>query len=352
MVALSHLCRTSSSCCHTGVRVLVACSLLAVILPAGRAQSLSVPNASSESPSTGFVNTNIDSWQKEPQSASFQQTSGYTWSQLAGVFANTAPGKSDHITNLDGNQAAYLFAISEAGISQDYNTTDWQNLPPTHAFNVVFELGKSYAFTVGINGGGGNMLPGATLLLAVYYRDAGGNRVTVASTTVVYSAAMFPNHTALVDFQVNVPVVKPGDAWLGQQMGILIYSSVTPALQGGYWDLDNVRLTAAAGSPFPVAISRGNNSVNLSWPSVSGYEYQVQTSADLQTWLPYQSPIDGTGNPLAVNYSTTGLASAFFRVQVTQATQSGNALPQSARNFLEAGPTAHRPVKVIRRNRR
>jgi hypothetical protein len=38
--------------------------------------------------------------------------------------------------------------------------------------------------------------------------------------------------------------VKESDPWAGKHIGIQMLSTVTTNLQGGYWDLDNVRLAA------------------------------------------------------------------------------------------------------------
>ena len=88
------------------------------------------------------------------------------------------------------------------------------------------------------------MLPGVTLELSLYYRDAASNRVTVAATTITNSGELFTSNTNLLDFTVTTPTVKAGDPWAGQHMGILILSTVSSNLQGGYWDLDNVRLAS------------------------------------------------------------------------------------------------------------
>ena len=88
------------------------------------------------------------------------------------------------------------------------------------------------------------MQQGATLDLSLYYRDAASNRVIVATTTVTNLLTIFSNNTHLIDFTVNVPPVRATDPWAGERMGILLLSTVDSNLQGGYWDVDNVRLTS------------------------------------------------------------------------------------------------------------
>jgi hypothetical protein len=82
--------------------------------------------------------------------------------------------------------------------------------------------------------------------LSLYYRDAGNNIITVGSpTTITYNPANFPltSPLNLVDYSVNIPAVQAGDAWAGQNIGIMIQVTASD-FNGGYWDMDNVRLTS------------------------------------------------------------------------------------------------------------
>ena len=216
-------------------------------------QPIAVPNGSFESPAPppGFpVNTSIDGWQEAPQPAWYNAADfgGVTWDQLTGVFPNPAPGDPTHIENLDGNQAAYLFAVPEVALFQDHGSVDWNDGAPTPAFDATYEVGLAYHLTVGVLGGSG-MTDGAELRLSFYYRDAGNNPVTVAATDIAYSAAAFPTMTQLSDYTVNVPAVQAADPWAGQKIGVQI--AVTSA-GGTYWDVDNVRVSAV---PEPGSLS-------------------------------------------------------------------------------------------------
>jgi len=299
-----------------GMAALIACSALAAAMGAADAQTITVPNFSFESPTTGFAGPTIDSWQENPKPTSYVESSGFTWDDLTGVFLNDPPGSSDYLDNLDGPQAAYLFNVPQVGFFQDYNSVDYHNNPPAHAFNATYTVGKAYILTVGLNGGGGGMQEGSPLLVALYYRDAGGNMVTIASATVVFTLATFPTHTHMTDFQVLVPTVKATDPWAGQHIGIRFLSTVSDALQGGYWDVDNVRLSATA-TLFPVTVASSGSALTISWPSNTGYQYQVQTSSDLHSWSPYMGSVAGTGQTLSESYTLTGAAKQFFRIQVT-----------------------------------
>jgi len=191
-----------------------------------------------------YVSLNVDSWQKADKPAYFDQVEqnyGILWDQTAAIFFG--PGAYG---NMAGNQAAYLFSFPQVTLFQDYDSMDYNDAGPTHDFNAKFEVGKSYNLTLGVYGKGfsGNMTEGSMLSLSLYYRD-GANMVAVGSPTIVtYSAAMFPTGGALnlLDYQVTLPAVQASNAWAGQQIGIKIESLYGTG--DGYWDIDNVRLTA------------------------------------------------------------------------------------------------------------
>ncbi len=151
---------------------------------------------------------------------------------------------------------------------------------PTHAFNATFDVGKSYHLTVGVIGGGGNMLEGASLELSLYYRDAASNMVTVAATDISNSTAIFSNTTHLIDFTVDVPAVKAADAWAGQNIGAQLLSTVSSNLEGGYWDLDNVRLMAVQ-EPSLVAPTWTNGQFQFTLRSEPGLSFEILGATNL-----------------------------------------------------------------------
>jgi len=275
---------------------------------AAQAENIAVPNASFELPATGFVTIAISSWGKTPQPAWYDPSGGFDWVQLAGTFLNTVPSSPDHIDNIDGNQAIWLFAVPEIGVFMDATTSGG-------VFDRTYEVGKAYKLTVGIIGSGGGMLEGASLEVALYYRNQAGAKVMIATTPVVYNVAQFPNNTHLVDCSVEIPTVRPGDAWAGRPMGLQLLSTVTPELEGGYWDLDNVRLTAVAGPE--VQVSRVEGNLRVAWPSLAGCQYQLKVSNTLGGWTNYGPALTGTGGELSQLYPLAGNDRAFFRVDVT-----------------------------------
>ncbi len=192
-------------------------------------ESIAVPNGSFELPTSVYADPMIDYWAQNPPPA-FQAT---------GVFLNTAPTETNHIHNLDGQQAGFMANAPTVEIYLDYDAVDWAN--QTQQFQSKYEVGKAYDLTVGLIGGLGGMPPGAMIQLGLYYRNASSNKVIIAARTITNSLTVFPDGTNFVDFTVKLPGVKPTDAWAGKYMGIqLVDVSASPST--GYWDVDNVRL--------------------------------------------------------------------------------------------------------------
>jgi hypothetical protein len=197
--------------------------------------SLDVPNASFELPQTIFVDVNTAPWQKGSSPAWYDESGGYAWIQLTGIFLNVPTTDSAYIDNCDGNQAVWLFAVPEAQLYQDVAAT--------------YELGRSYHLSVGVIGGGGNMKEGVPLEIRLYYRDANGVMLTAESTGFTYHAGVDrANHFR--DVRLDLPVVRESDPWAGKHIGIQVISTLALAdldpktgRAGGFWDLDNVRLS-------------------------------------------------------------------------------------------------------------
>ncbi len=149
------------------------------------------------------------------------------YSTNTGVFRNPDPNSTyDHIVNADGNQLAFLGSQSGNGFLQDPNA--------------AYQTGKSYRLTVevcpSVRLPPSGPDPNNKLVLSLYYvNDA--NSVDI-QTSPVLSTELTIN--VLKTFSVTMPAVQSGDAWVGKNIGIAIRADGLP---GGYWDLDNVRLT-------------------------------------------------------------------------------------------------------------
>jgi len=232
------------------------------------AETIYIPNASFESPQTSFVSPDIDSWQKSPTPWWYDESGGYLWSQLTGVFLNVPLTDPEHIDNCDANQAAWLFAVPEVELFQDLTAT--------------FEVGQSYHLTVGIIGGG-NMKDDVPIDVRLYYRDAEKNKVTVGAVIFTYdSDSGYVKH--FIDVQLDIPQVRPTSSWAGKNIGVQIISTLTLAdldtgRAGGFWDLDNVRLTKTGPGPD----FTGDSFVNLEDFAVMAQQWLscTETTTDL-----------------------------------------------------------------------
>jgi hypothetical protein len=273
------------------------------------AGSIVVSNASFESPTTGFVSINIDSWQKAPKPDWYQENGGLSWSQLIGIFMNTATNSADHIDNCDGNQAIWLFADPDVALFQDYDSVDWNG--QSNQLSATFQVGKSYHLTVGVIGTGGGMMEGATLDLRLYYR-VGSNFVNVGVTTLSNTPSVFSNNTHFVDCTLDVPAVRANDTWAGQHIGVQFISTVTTPLQGGYWDLDNVRLVEIT-EPFLANAKLSNGLFSLSLLSEPGKTFEILRSANsllpLSNWTSAGFVTNASGSN---TFSETSVGAARF----------------------------------------
>jgi hypothetical protein len=234
--------------------------------------SISIPNYSFETPiapAPFYANPQIDSWQQVPD-----------WTaQESGVFSNVPPNAID---NCDGAQGGFLFATPGVSFFQDYDSTDYAHPIPTHAFDTTYEVGKSYTLTVAVLGGTNLTFPmqeGTTVELDLYYRDMASNIAVVASTTITNSSALFPTNNHFLDFQLQSPTVNAGDAWANQHIGIRLLSTTSTNLMGGYWDLDNIRLTSAVTPALRVG-GWANGQFTLTLQSEPGLAFDILAATD------------------------------------------------------------------------
>jgi hypothetical protein len=281
--------------------------------------SITVPNFSFEFPATAFAFPGVNSWQETPQPATYDTNAFGPWNQLIGVFSN-APGTVDYIGNAVGSQLGFIFGYPQCGFFQDYNSTDWMGGAPTHAFNATFQVGQSYHLTVGLTSSQeAPLTQGSTLLVALYYRDVSNNIVTVAATNVTYDPNVFNPITNLLDFHADVPSVKASDAWAGQNIGILFESTVSPALLGGVWDLDNVRLVAGTASgPTLVNPARANGQFSFTLQSDPGLRFQILATMNVSqpstNWTSIGTVTNTTGTMVFTD-PATNLNTRFYRAR-------------------------------------
>ena len=252
------------------------------------AGTIAIPNASFESPVVPPVSPyafpDMDYWQKSPQPGWYDPTNNFNtpWEDLMGTFYNV-PFPGTFIDNCDGTQAAFLFAVPDSALFQDYDSIYGTNTTPSHAFNARFNVNSAYSLTVGVIGGVDGSLPlfeGATLQLSLYYRDAASNMVTVAAATITNSAQLFPTNTHFIDFSAQLPAVAANDPWACQHIGVLIASTVGFDKANGYWDLDNVRLVETA-LPALTSPRMTNSQFGFTVQSEPGLRFEILAATNL-----------------------------------------------------------------------
>lgn len=276
------------------------------------AESILIPNGSFESPSTSFVTLLFDSWQRLPKPEDYVESGGFLWNQLTGVFVNTQAGAVDHITNLDGTQALWVFAVPRAGVFQELTGAGG-------TASAEFLAGRSYRLGARILGAGGNMLDGASLTLALYYRDGASNAVEVASLVLTNRSTLFPSRNQLLPVELRSPVLAVGHPAVGRPIGIRVESTVTPALQGGYWDVDDLRLESLP-APVPVlSVEHLAGKLQIRWPAEAGWRYQLRRSTSQTAWAPVGDPLAGMGGDLTVTVPAGQEDHEFFVVTAVPA---------------------------------
>jgi hypothetical protein len=84
---------------------------------------------------------------------------------------------------------------------------------------------------------------GVPIQIGLYYRDAENKKVPVATTTFTYDKDIdYVKH--LNDVQLDIAPVTVSDLWARKNIGVQMVSTLADyGMAGGYWVLDNVRLT-------------------------------------------------------------------------------------------------------------
>ena len=298
----------------------------------GLVEGIYVPNYSFESPNIGtnspYAAPVFDSWEESPQPIWYDPADfgGSPWADLMGTFynlpnfTNSTGTNNTYIFNCAGVQGAFLFALPEVAIFQDYDTVGQDATNADHAFNATYDLGKAYTLTVGLIGGGGGMTNGSTFEMSLYYRDASSNMDIVAETTVTNTPENFPTDTEFVDFQVQVPAVKATDPWAGQNIGIQLLATPdfdNPASWGGYWDADNVRLIET----IPLKLinpAMTNGQLQFTVQSEPNAVFQILATTNLSlpvtNWTSLATLTNLTGTVPFVD-STPGLGQRFYTAE-------------------------------------
>ena len=149
---------------------------------------------------------------------------------------------------------------------------------------------------------------GATFELALYYRDGASNMVLVAATSITNVPTIFSNNTHFIDFRADSAFVKATEPWAGQHIGVRLLSTITDTnLEGGYWDLDNVRLTSIS-APILSNPNWTNGQLFFIVQSEPGMTVEIQKSTTLDPASIWSSVGFVTNDPGTISFTDTNAA--------------------------------------------
>ncbi len=283
--------------------------------------SIPVVNASFEAPAidpNGFPAVPlVDGWLEVDLDA--------TASSNTGVFANTPFGSPDSLVNADGRQLAFLGSQTGNALEQDLRTAYRAGCD----YRLTAAVGVSLRFPPSV------AVPADTLELVLYYLD--GNQ----PVDIVHQAVE-PNGfsaTQLRDFSVALPTVRAEDAWAGKTIGVALRAA---GKAGGFWDLDNVRLTES----MPVSIPMENASFEL--PALDPNAFPAVPFAD--KWRELDLDAVASSNTGVFANSPAGSPDRLVNADANQlaflGSQTGNALEQDLAAVYQVGCSYRLTVAV------
>jgi len=288
--------------------------LLSLPVWAAAPVSISIPiiNASFEAPTVdpnGFgAWPVVDGWLESDLDAAASSNTG--------VFLNTPVGSPDRLINAEGNQLAFLGSQRGNALEQD--------------LKAVYHVGCDYRLTVAV-GISARFPPAAaspvdTIEIVLYCLD-GNEPVDIVHQTVEPNGL---SSTRLQDFSVLLPTVRAEDTWAGKSIGVAIRAA---GKAGGFWDLDNVRLTES----MPVSVPIVNASFEAPTVDPNGFgalpfmdgwlEFDLDLAASSNTGVFLNTPL---GSPDRL-VNTEGSQLAFL------GSQKGNALEQDLPAVYQIG---------------
>lgn len=236
-----------------------------------------------------------------------------------GVFPNTGTNSPDHIINTDGNQLAYIGSQHGNEIDQDLNST--------------YRTGYAYRMTIAVCISSlfppSQVEPVDTIEFALYYRDPNDPNETIDIVTQTIQATGLIS-TQLKDFSVFLPTVASNSDWTGRKIGIAIRAT---GAAGGFWDLDNVRLTELT----PISIPVVNASFELPEVDPNAFPALPYTEG----WIENDLDTEGSANTgVFANTAPNNLdhiINADGRQLAFLGSANGNSFEQDLRNSYKAG---------------
>ncbi len=155
-------------------------------------------------------------------------------SSNTGVFANTAEESWDHKTDAHGWQLAFLGSETGNALEQD--------------LAAAYKIGYDYRLTVAVGVSSrfapSTAEPADLLELVLLYRD--GDEILDIMSQTIDAAGLSDRQST--DISLRLPTVRADDAWAEMPISVALRSLGMP---GGFWVLDNVRLTESLFGPIP-----------------------------------------------------------------------------------------------------
>jgi hypothetical protein len=237
-------------------------------------------------------------------------------SSNTGVFLNTPIGSPDRMVNAEGGQLAFLSSQRGNSLEQDLRT--------------VCRVGCDYRLTVGVGVSArfppSVASPADALEIVLYYLDGNEPRDIVHRTVEPNGLSS----TQLQDFSVILPAVRAEDAWAGKTIGVAIRAA---GKAGGFWDLDNVRLTES----MPVSIPVENASFEA--PAIDPNAFPAVPFVD--KWLELDLDTVANSNTGVFGNSPAGSPDRLVNAEGGQlaflGSQKGNALEQDLAAVYKVG---------------
>ncbi len=232
-----------------------------------------------------------------------------------GVISFGAPAGSNRALGLLATSSTGGTAFGAKFINQTGRTLNYLSLQFTGELWRQSDLAKSLEFHYFIDPSGtapfstsmSALIPSLNVSFATSAAAVGG--VAVDGTAAV-------NQTNLAVVNLAITNWFPGGAlWLvwemanpaGKSQGVAIDNVLFSASDQPLGDLDPVLSAQVLGPAFVI-----------SWPTLPGYEYQIEYKDDLNTasWVALGPLVTGTGTPLALTNNLTFPAQRFYRLRV------------------------------------
>jgi hypothetical protein len=271
---------------------------------------------------------------------------GSTWTNLGPVIVGNAVNSVFDTTKSAFYQVleavpATLDAVTNGGFEEEGRWTPVQSQPPTRITTDFRSGTASMKIKVANTGSAANgseiqqntrnidpvngvITPGNTYLFSFWARQISSGPSYVQQFKVSF---LNDNGNIMGDGGIRNFSPPVGGTWTritqpnltapaGATTALIQIIGVTGAVAGGLGEvnIDDVALTSLGFGDQTVIASTTGPGVEISWPSVTGRNYQIQTSTDLSAWSNFGSPIAGNDTTKTFKEAVS-IPRKFFRVQ-------------------------------------